>query len=488
MKFCTNCGAKLEESQRFCQKCGMEWRNEVQQSSIKREEYRAAEQKMSKTKKVWLSIASVCILLAIGAYIYGLKYYSAEAQINRIITIIQEGNTEKMVDVVTTDDPQLKIDENAVKSLFAYIKENPSYVSDLKDAMLQGMQQNQKEAVNPEAAYTSDFILAKEGKVFFLFDQYKLRAKSYYVTILTDEKDVTLKTEEKKLGKSNEKKYKKQFGPFFPGAQKFTAEFKSDYVTLKKEQKVALIDSEQQNVTVDLSLNGHYIEIDTNEAGAKLFANNKPVITINGDYAKWGPVATDGSIEIYLEKSDSGIVKRTKVEKITEDRYYTLNFKKEAVTENDSSNTESKQSGTNSPASPEQSKTETAKPNVTNESMQTFMERHHQAWIEAIQYKNFSILEPHLESDSPSYKDAKDYIAYLNKEGITEELGVVKVEKMEQLAEGKFAVTVYEEFMIFKPDKKVFKTFRAKYIVKVKDGNYMLSSTLENKELSAKEM
>ncbi|EOP42724.1 hypothetical protein AWW70_26500 [Bacillus mycoides] len=34
----------------------------------------------------------------------------------------------------------------------------------------------------------TDFSLTKDGKYFFLFDRYKLKAKTYYTTLLSNER------------------------------------------------------------------------------------------------------------------------------------------------------------------------------------------------------------------------------------------------------------------------------------------------------------
>ncbi|PFA22062.1 zinc ribbon domain-containing protein [Bacillus cereus] len=309
MKVCTKCGSQLMNGVQFCQSCGT--RRNDEESHMRR--------KMSTAKKIWIGVIILLILSLSGAYMYGAKYYSAEAQIDRMITILQEKDAEKFIEIVTTDDPQFVIDKESVVPLFAYIKELPSYVNDLKGSI----QQQKKKRNDVEKV---DFVLTKDGKYLFLFDRYKLKAKTYYTSLLTDEKGALLKVNGKELDKATDKMFEKQYGPFFPGVQTFQSEFKNDYVKLTREEKVVLMKQNQNNVTVDLSLKGHYITIQTNVAGATLYANQKPITTLTGEEFKWGPVATDGSVSIYLEKEGASGKERTKVEHISTNQYYTLSF------------------------------------------------------------------------------------------------------------------------------------------------------------------
>lgn len=318
MNVCAKCGSQVMDGVQFCQKCGAR-RDEHQR--VGNEKETQIRKKMSKGKKIWIVLVILFIVGFGGAYLYGTKYYSAEAQIDRMVTILQDRDTEKFIDIVTTDDPQFVVDKESVRPLFSYIKEYPSYVNDLKASI----QQQKKKQNDVEKV---DFVLTKDGKYLFLFDRYKLKAKTYYATLLTNEKDALLKINEKELDKTTDKMFEKQYGPFFPGIQTFQSEFKNDYVKLAHEEKVVLMKQNQNNVTVDLSLKGHYITIQTNVAGATLYANQKPITTLVGEEFKWGPVATDGSVSIYLEKEGANGKEQTKVENISTSQYYTLSFQK----------------------------------------------------------------------------------------------------------------------------------------------------------------
>ena len=53
----------------------------------------------------------------------------------------------------------------------------------------------------------------------------------------------------------------------------FQSDYKNDYVKLSREEKVVLMKQSQNNVTIDLTLQGQYITVQTNAPGATLYVN-----------------------------------------------------------------------------------------------------------------------------------------------------------------------------------------------------------------------
>ncbi|MGE1011233.1 TcaA 3rd/4th domain-containing protein [Bacillus wiedmannii] len=312
MNVCTKCGTQLEDGVQFCQSCG------------RKRESLAVKKKMSSGTKVSITILTLLAVVIVGLYLYGSSYYKQAAQVDRIITILQERNGEKLAEIVTADDPSVTVTRESLMPLFSYIKENSSYVNELKEQLRIGEKQG-------NGIERADFSLTKDGKYFFLFDRYKLKAKTYYTTLLTNEKGTSLKMNGKEIDKTDDKKFEKQYGPFLPGTQVFQAEYKNDYVKLSREEKVVLMKQGQNNVTIDLTLQGQYITVQTNVPGATLYVNQKPVTALAGEEITWGPVATDGSATIYLERNGESGRETTKVETVTALSSYNLPFEKKSA-------------------------------------------------------------------------------------------------------------------------------------------------------------
>ncbi|MED0938462.1 YARHG domain-containing protein [Bacillus mobilis] len=312
MNVCTKCGTQFEDDVQFCQNCGKKRKNPV----IKKQ--------MNGGTKVGITLLALLVIAIAGLYVYGSSYYTQAAQVDRMITIVQERDGEKLSEIVTADDPSVIVTRESLMPLFSYIKENPSYVNELKDYLRKGEKRG-------DGIERADFSLTKDGKYFFLFDRYKLKAKTYYTTLLSNEKGTSLKMNGKEIDKTDDKKFDKQYGPFLPGTQVFQAEYKNDYVKLSREEKVVLMKQGQNNVTIDLTLQGQYITVQTNAPGATLYVNQKPVTALAGEEITWGPVATDGSATIYLERNGESGRETTKVETVTALPSYNLPFKKEST-------------------------------------------------------------------------------------------------------------------------------------------------------------
>lgn len=312
MNVCTKCGAQFEDGVQFCQNCGSKRGRPV------------VKKNMSGGTKVGITLLALFVIAIIGLYLYGASYYTQVAQVDRMITILQERDGEKLAEIVTADDPSVMITRESLTPLFSYIKENPSYVNELKGYLRQGEKQR-------DGIERVDFSLTKDGKYFFIFDRYKLKAKTYYTTLLTNEKGVSLKMNGKEIDKTDDKKFEKQYGPFLPGNQVFQSDYKNDYVKLSREEKVVLMKQSQYNVTIDLTLQGQYITVQTNAPGATLYVNQKPVTALAGEEITWGPVATDGSATIYLERNGESGRETTQVETITTLSSYNLPFQKKST-------------------------------------------------------------------------------------------------------------------------------------------------------------
>ncbi|RKF50464.1 hypothetical protein BCY92_21770 [Bacillus wiedmannii] len=312
MNVCTKCGTHFEDGVQFCQNCGQKRGNLV------------VKNKMSGGTKVGITLLTLFAVVIVGLYLYGSSYYKQSAQVDRIITILQERDGEKLAEIITADDPSVIATRESLMPLFSYIKENPSYLNELKEQLRIGGKQG-------NGIERADFSLTKDGKYFFIFDRYKLKAKTYYTTLLTNEKGTSLKMNGKEVDKTDDKKFEKQYGPFLPGAQVFQAEYKNDYVKLSREEKVVLMKQGQNNVTIDLALQGQHITVQTNAPGATLYVNQKPVTALTGEEITWGPVATDGSTTIYLERNGENGRETTKIETVTALSSYNLPFQKKST-------------------------------------------------------------------------------------------------------------------------------------------------------------
>lgn len=109
MNVCTKCGTHFEDSVQFCQNCGTKRGNPV-----------VKKQKMSKGAIIGITLLTFFIIVLGGLYAYGSSYYSQSSQVERIITVLQERDGEKLAEIVTTDDPAVIVTREFNASIFIY--------------------------------------------------------------------------------------------------------------------------------------------------------------------------------------------------------------------------------------------------------------------------------------------------------------------------------------------------------------------------------
>lgn len=124
-----------------------------------------------------------------------------------------------------------------------------------------------------------------------------------------------------------------------------------------------------------------------------------------------------------------------------------------------------------------------AKNKSMKEDISLFMDEYAQASVDAINYRDFDFVKDYISADGPRWKEAKEYIDYLDSKGITEDWLGTELETVKELDSGQIEVTVIESFTIDKPDSSTDKTYRTKVTLKEVDGEYKVHELIETNEI-----
>ncbi len=90
-----------------------------------------------------------------------------------------------------------------------------------------------------------------------------------------------------------------------------------------------LADEKKGTVEVNLSLEGNYVTISSDENEATVFVNGKKRGKLSNGSYKLGPVETDETVEVHLEKNtELGTIKSESI-KVGDQSTYYLKFPKE---------------------------------------------------------------------------------------------------------------------------------------------------------------
>ncbi|MCU5459059.1 hypothetical protein OCA96_05050 [Bacillus cereus] len=455
MKFCGTCKKNVADHLNFCPECGSKVEVIVDNTGASYTEVQSETKPVKSKKNVFLIIGlAIIAILLFGVYKFGANKFSKEKQVNVMIEAFQKKDINAIDEFMKVDDPSLKIKIEDIKAYMRYLKENPSYNKELLSYL-------QKETVNQkltiDKATFKDGQIIEDGKEWFLYPKYKLNMKSYYMNVSTTAKNAEVYVNDKKETELSNDKTSKEIGPYFPGSYVVKAKAKTELTELETEKEVDLVDEKEAKVDVKLSLEGNYVSISSDESDATVFVNGKKRGKLSYGSYKLGPVSTDETVEVHLEKTtDFGVIKSESV-KVGEQSTYYLKFPKE----------------------------------TSSSAVGDFVKNHIYDNVRAISLNDFSLIENNYDKSGKSYKEDRDYIQYLHKKGITEDLLTMEVRNVERQSDTKYKVTTYEEYHIRYGDGSVkFKSFNNDHIITVNGNGKILyhslgaNNTLKSEEVS----
>ncbi|XLG21584.1 hypothetical protein ACI5QN_04991 [Bacillus cereus] len=439
----------------FCPECGSKVEVIVDNTAASYTELQSETKPVKSKKNLFLIIGfAIIAALLFGAYKFGAYKFSKEKQVNVMIEAFQKKDINAIDEFVKANDSSLKIKTEDLKAYMRYLKENPSYNKQLLSYL-------QKETVDQkltkDKSSFKDGEIVEEGKEWFLYPKYKFSMKSYYMSVSTTAKNTEIYVNDKKEAELSSDKTSKELGPYFPGTYVVKATAKTELTELETEKEVDLADEQSEKVKVDLSLEGKYVSISSDESDATVFVNGKKRGKLNYGSYKLGPVSTDETVEVHLEKTtDLGVMKSESV-KIGDQSTYYLKFPKE----------------------------------TSSSAVGEFVRNHIYDNVRAISLNDFSLIENNYDKSGKSYKEDRDYIQYLHKKGITEDLLTMEVRNVERQSATKYKVTTYEEYHIRYGDGSVkFKSFNNEHIITVNGNGKMLyhslgaNNTLKSEDVS----
>lgn len=455
MKFCGTCKKNVADHLNFCPECGSKVEVIVDNTAASYTELQSETKPVKSKKNVFLIIGfAIIVILLFGAYKFGAYKFSKEKQVNVMIEAFQKKDINAIDEFVKANDSSLKIKTEDIKAYMRYLKENPSYNKQLLSYL-------QKETVDQKLTKDKpafkDGEIVEEGKEWFLYPKYKFSMKSYYMNVSTTAKNAEIYVNDKKETELSSDKNSKELGPYFPGTYVVKATAKTELTELETEKEVDLADEQSEKVKIDLSLEGNYVSISSDESDATVFVNGKKRGKLSYGSYKLYPVSTDETVEVHLEKTtDFGVMKSESI-KIGDQSTYYLKFPKE----------------------------------TSNSAVGEFVKNHIYANVRAISLNDFSLIENNYDKSGKSYKEDRDYIQYLHKKGITEDLLTMEVRNVERQSDTKYKVTTYEEYHIRYGDGSVkFKSFNNEHIVTVNGNGKMLyhslgaNNTLKSEDVS----
>lgn len=322
MKSCDKCGNKLEEGQKFCQKCGEPVNIKAIQEldEMKTDEIKSKQNNPSSPKKPvskgWIVTSILLIILIIGGYFtyqYGQDHYSRRNQIDRLVTVLSSEDYKQVASILTSADADLDIDEETIVPFI------DTYLNNVDHTEI-------RRVLESERQYES-LRLVSDGSYFFLFDRYALELQPAFVTLTTNMEDVTLSINDEEVAVSNNEDFSYTHGPLIPGEYTFRAvkDMEGELLETAEERNA---NSGQDNVLVELPIYGLYFTVESNKSDASVYLNDEKIGILENGSNHFGPYGSLEGSSLELRKEESFGELKTSSSNMTDydEEYYYLTF------------------------------------------------------------------------------------------------------------------------------------------------------------------
>lgn len=289
MNECAECGERLSEQDRFCMACGQPTGDLVADGQ---EADRLKAWEILKSYKWWIIGIAALAVIVIGGYLFGKYWTSADRQIASLEAAIRTEDALRLASLLHIGDEGTPIDESQAKTIIAYVKSH-----DLLDDVAGDLK---RQADGGEG--TSFAVLVKDGSQFGFYQKYRIDVMTSTADVHTNYEGAKIFLDGKEVATADSDDFKTTVGPLVPGEYDLEARYAGEYTTLKAAHRLTATGSDPVG-TVDLTLEGQYVKVDSNFEGAAIFIDGTDTGAVTGQDDELGPVAVDGSNKVHLEKA-----------------------------------------------------------------------------------------------------------------------------------------------------------------------------------------
>lgn len=314
MKYCEECGEKLEENSKFCEKCGrkVESDSNAGPSPVENTGHtvqKAPRKPLSKKQKMIIGGIGAAVILAFAGYKVGENVYSEENQRAKLIETISSGDADELAKALTTTDPNFEVTAENLEPFATYLEENPKYLSDLISGLETG------------GSYDSLYI-RKNGSRLFFYDNYDMTIAPVYAQVYTNAEGVIIASNDAELATSDSEDFTKEIGPFAPGEYHFTAngDISGNSLSVARDEVLLYPGSYYE---IDLSLQGMEFDVYSDLIEATVYLDDKEIGKLDEEgYGSFGPIQFKEGQTIHVAKKAGEEEIVSESVELTEDNSY----------------------------------------------------------------------------------------------------------------------------------------------------------------------
>lgn len=295
--FCPNCGEVLPADAEFCPNCGQPLKAAVRPAV-------PPKKSLSKNQKIGIGAGLAIGVLLVGGLLFGRYYYSYPQQLSRLEQTFKTQDPEKMAEVVISEDPNYEVSAANLKKFISYYQAD-GHKKDYAD-FLRDLKHNPSQLV--------DFSIHEKGKYLGLFPRYRLVIQPVYVTVTTDQSDMQLTLDDKKLVTSKGSNYETTWGPMTPGSYQVAGKLDNEESSFTQDLVRYHNPDFETNSHITINLHKISFKVMSNIDGAKVLLNNKEVGTIKNEEAEIKDVIWHQGMKVQLTY-------KTAADQLTSDTY-----------------------------------------------------------------------------------------------------------------------------------------------------------------------
>lgn len=224
--------------------------------------------------KIIILIAIIVFLFS--GYFVGNTRTTKEQLFKKLEIGLEDGSASKLIDIIRIDDK--KIEKEDLIPLINYYKGQDLQVRSVIDEIRNGNEKSIFELINKKGIFG---------------DNYYVNLKTFNLKIVSNFKEATIYLNKKEKVNSGD-----TLNKLVPGKYILSGSITNKYGEIKKEEEISLMKDE----TVELKLNGVMVTVDSKFGDANVFINGKDSGIKSEDFKDIGPMPTDGSIKLSIQK------------------------------------------------------------------------------------------------------------------------------------------------------------------------------------------
>ena len=222
---------------------------------------------------------TILILLAFFlffGYFLGRINTSREYILSKLEMSLKNSDTSTLSDIVKVDGERVK--EKNLESLVEYYSNGNNKI----DTLITNLKNNNE---------TKDFKL--QSKKYFFWNMYYLDVKTFNIKIKSNFEEGNFI-----LGNSGKVKAGETIKNVIPGNYKITGSLNSNYEEIKTSKEIVVMEDKE----IELNFPATKITINSDFQDAEVYIIGKDIKKEVKDLKDFGPVPTDGTVSVYLEK------------------------------------------------------------------------------------------------------------------------------------------------------------------------------------------